>query len=474
MFKELGTEETVKNLAFAAVTGGAIAGAGNALANAALGTAPLTPAEFAAASTATKVVTGAAISAGAQSAIYSDNLGETFVDRLKSGAVNVVGAEIAGKIGEAYGKSYDGEYDIDGIGRSVAHKVAHAGLGCAMGAASGGNCGTGAIGGAVAETAAELYSSDKIQDLSISYATGEIDEEQFRSSLTEIAATGGKIGQFAALGTSLVTGADAEGIYTTNNTATNAVENNNPVAVVIGAAVVAGYAMTAKDAYDAYQEGGAEAAMKSLAVDGAISIVATGAGKVAYKVGGKLITSADEAWGAYLSSSKIAQATVNSVKGVKGFVAKKVTKTAEEVNAPFIDDLVSKGVPRKDVVTPWAGDVTEFVTTQEQKVYRVFSGDVDKNMAREWVFTQKTFDEANTLVSQGKYATQFDALQDMLSIPTKPTSLAKGTIPSGTTFRTGIAEGGTINGNTFKGGAQQIEILLPKEEIDKTWFTLIK
>ena len=48
------------------------------------------------------------------------------------------------------------------------------------------------------------------------------------------------------------------------------------------------------------------------------------------------------------------------------------------MNAPFVDELLSKGVPRENVVTPWVGDVTEFTITQEQKVYRVFSNGANK------------------------------------------------------------------------------------------------
>jgi hypothetical protein len=152
-------------------------------------------------------------------------------------------------------------------------------------------------------------------------------------------------------------------------------------------------------------------------------------------------------------------------------VSNKVIKNADEVNATFIDDFAKNNpsVPKDKIIAPWADDVMEFTSTQNQKVYRVFSNGAKE--ADKWVFTQKTLDEANTLVLQGKYATKYDALQDMLSIPTKPTNLAKGTIPSGTTFRTGTAGGGAIKGKTFNGGAQQIEIPNGAKE---SWFEVIE
>ena len=61
--------------------------------------------------------------------------------------------------------------------------------------------------------------------------------------------------------------------------------------------------------------------------------------------------------------------------------------------------------------------------------------------------------------------------QDILSIPTKPTNLAQGVIPAGTTFRSGTAAGGTINGQSFTGGAQQMEI---EGVVKRSWFEPIE
>jgi hypothetical protein len=315
----------------------------------------------------------------------------------------------------------------------------------------------------------------------------------------ELAQQGAKYGQYAALGaTLLASNGDLNVITVGNQTAVTAVENNTLLHAAVGAMAVAGTAITIYDTYDAYAsagggEEGSIAALKVLSKDVAINFLAGGA----VKIGSKIYPSAKLAFSSYISSSQVAQnigesilsksgqvvdgttetiingwnnlANTKAVPGIKGFVSNKVIKNADEVNAPFVDEFVSKGVPRENVVTPWVGDVTEFTITQEQKVYRVFSN--RGNEADKWVFTQKTLDEANTLVLQGKYATKYDALQDMLSIPTKPTNLAKGTIPSGTTFRTGTAGGGAIKGKTFNGGAQQIEIPNGAKE---SWFEVIE
>jgi hypothetical protein len=88
------------------------------------------------------------------------------------------------------------------------------------------------------------------------------------------------------------------------NAAETAVENNALCAgaCIAGAIVVIGALWTAYDVATTYQEEGGEAALKQLALDGAITVVSAGAGKIAYKIGGKVFKSAPKAWEAVKKS----------------------------------------------------------------------------------------------------------------------------------------------------------------------------
>lgn len=222
--------------------------------------------QFAAASTATKTVTGAAISAGAQSAIYGDNLGEAFTDRLKSGAINAVGAELAGEIGQAYKQ---GEID------KATQLIAHAALGCGIGAASSDNCAAGAAGGVAGEIAGEAYLKHKLkQGITL-------------EDIPEIEAKGTNLGQLAGAMAAALSGADGEGVYEGAGAGANAAQNNALDTIFDGLMVLAD---SGKIAYGYYinDEGMVEEGFVDLAADSAafmIPFVPAGSSKVARALG---------------------------------------------------------------------------------------------------------------------------------------------------------------------------------------------
>ncbi|MCE3233583.1 MAG: large exoprotein [Rickettsiaceae bacterium] len=61
VLQDMGSDETLKSLAFAVATAGVTAGIGNGVANSLFSTAPITPQQFAMLSTGTKVVTTATV-----------------------------------------------------------------------------------------------------------------------------------------------------------------------------------------------------------------------------------------------------------------------------------------------------------------------------------------------------------------------------------------------------------------------------
>lgn len=142
------------------------------------------------ADTAIAVAKNAAVKSVINSAVYETNLGESFVDNLAFQAALSLGGT---------GANYIGNQNLN-IFESAA---LHAALGCGIGAVAG-DCGAGAIGGAVGELGADL-----------SYNTGLLSKD-----------AAAQFGQYTALGTSLVTGSDANGIYATNYAAINSIYNN--------------------------------------------------------------------------------------------------------------------------------------------------------------------------------------------------------------------------------------------------------
>lgn len=146
VFKELGSSETVKNLAFAAVTGGATHGTSAMFDSGIVG------------QTQTAVTNGL-VRAGVSSIVYGSDFGEGAIDGIILGAANVAGSNIAGQIGVTSGS----------LGASPLNAAlatgAYVAVGCAAGAVTIGNCGDGAVASVAGATAGHLGADQNIAGL---------------------------------------------------------------------------------------------------------------------------------------------------------------------------------------------------------------------------------------------------------------------------------------------------------------------
>ncbi|MDM0046631.1 filamentous hemagglutinin N-terminal domain-containing protein [Variovorax dokdonensis] len=144
VMEELGSKQSVRNLAAAIVTGGVLAG---------MGMPPTGLSEVDAGSKGFFTVLQQNLQAQAataliQSAINGTDLQDGLQSALISALINTVGAKVASGIGDLKGK----------VLNDVTHKMAHAIAGCALGAAKAGDkggCAPGAIGAVVGELMAE-------------------------------------------------------------------------------------------------------------------------------------------------------------------------------------------------------------------------------------------------------------------------------------------------------------------------------
>ena len=193
----------------------------------------------------------------------------------------MIGENAAQEIGAAY---HGGELN------KFTQLVAHAAVGCTSGAVASGDCASGAFGGVVGEIAGEVQQRRIEQRLQRELSDGAISQEEAVAFAEDMRAAGVDparlaSGLGAALGGGEVTAAaDAGG--------TAAQENAFWVPLIM----IVGALWTAYDVATTYRDEGGEAVLEQLAVDGAITVAAGGAGKVLYKVGGKVFRSGPKAW----------------------------------------------------------------------------------------------------------------------------------------------------------------------------------
>jgi adhesin HecA-like repeat protein len=147
---DLGRDETIRNVASAMVTAGAL----NALAGSisvpnADGTftplAQVSGRSDLVAQIGKNVINNTA-SAVIDTAINGGDLGDKLAQAITTSVIDAAGASAANSVG-----------DLEGFGNRMGHLV----VGCALGAAKGGDCGSGAIGGLAGELAAEWYGGNR-------------------------------------------------------------------------------------------------------------------------------------------------------------------------------------------------------------------------------------------------------------------------------------------------------------------------
>ncbi len=239
----------------------------------------------------------ATVNTGVSTAIQGGKLDENLISALRMEAVSVIGENVAQEIGSAV---------KDGDLNTATQILAHAALGCVTGAIASGDCGSGAVGGAVGETIGLTLLSDKRAEkvgaeLGEALQNGELTPEQAEALAYKWEQQGVDLSKLAAGLSAALLGGNVD---IAANAAETAVENNVLCAgvCIAGAIVAIGAILTVFDVATTYQEEGGEAALKQLTLDGAITVVSAGAGKIAYKIGGKVFKFFPKAWEAVKKS----------------------------------------------------------------------------------------------------------------------------------------------------------------------------
>ena len=426
------SDETVRALATAMISAGLIAEAAPMLSD--LGIDMSKTASF-----IDKLAVGVAegsLRAIVDSAVNGNPLDENLKGALLSAAVGVIGAEAANVIGEAA--------QVGDLNKAT-QLIAHAALGCALGEASGGDCRSGAGGAVVGELTAwgyEAMTADELAAdiLALTKSASRPEETQAlaHQMYAEWKMKGVNIAKVTAALAAAMSDADAS---TAAMTGGNAAENNAffLVPVVVWAIAAAGTAWTAYDVYQAYEEGGPEEALKVLAVNGAITVVSAGTGKIAYKVGGMIISHADEAWVAWKAVKEL---DVNYRLEIQGL-------DVAAVNKRFTD----RG-PDWDPPYDPAKPVHSFVTGADEKFVRVYAEGTESKMRGSWMMRQSDIENLSPRQIQDKYA-----------LPQEPTHIVDVRVPKGSKMETGTAN--LIEGYGAGGNRQfQITTDMPKAKFE--------
>ncbi len=213
----------------------------------------------------------ATVRAGVSTAIQRGALDDNLVLALRQEAAAVIGENAAQEIGAAY---HGGKLN------KVAQLAAHAAVGCA----------SGAFGGVAGEVTGEILERRIRARLDRELDDGEITREEAEALAEDLREEGVDIARLAAgLGAALGGGE----VTTAADAGETAAKEN---AFWVPLIMLAGALWTAYDVATTYREEGGEGVLKQLALDGAITVATGGAGKIVYKVGGKVFKSAPKAF----------------------------------------------------------------------------------------------------------------------------------------------------------------------------------
>jgi len=291
--REIASTQTIKNLVITAVSAGAMAGVEGVIFNGLPAVSQANNLSELAAFTIPRESANATIRTIAGIA-GGQKIEDAVPDNVRSFAANTIGKAGASQIGNAYHKGY-----ID----PVIHKGLHAGVGAVSGAIAGGGRGAiaGAMGAVVAETVADTFAAKKPsleRMLKLEQAAGhKFTQEEFvyhwnnqAQAYMQRAATHADIAKLTAASIAMLARQDVD---IASNTGATAIDNNFFGLGLIGLGIVAGSAAySAYNIYDAYCEGGTDAAIQQLGIEIFHEGVAlaTGAvvGKVAYRFGTKI------------------------------------------------------------------------------------------------------------------------------------------------------------------------------------------
>jgi hypothetical protein len=215
-----------------------------------------------------------AVSVGCDSIITGVEVGDRLKHSLAHVLIDTGAGFAAGKIGTWYG---NGDLNF------LTHKLAHAGLGAGIGAIQG-NALSGALGGILSETIADCAQEDvqkvahrvhdKAKEQNIAFGSDAYQEMVQQEAL--------KVVNFSKIATAVALTLSSQDLNIGMEVANNALEHNF-VPMVMGAIYAAGLALSAYDAYQAYEEEGIVGVGKSVATDVGITILAGGTVKVGSK-----------------------------------------------------------------------------------------------------------------------------------------------------------------------------------------------
>ncbi|HQX06552.1 MAG TPA: DUF637 domain-containing protein [Zoogloea sp.] len=168
---DLGREETLRTVATAMVTAGALSALAGSISVPNVDGKLVTLAEISGKSDLVaqigKNVINNAASAVIDTAINGGDLGDKLAQAITTSVIDAAGASAANSVG-----------DLEGFSNRMGHLV----VGCALGAAKGGDCGAGAIGGLAGELAAEWYGGDRAP-VSATQASKTVDVARFFGAL---------------------------------------------------------------------------------------------------------------------------------------------------------------------------------------------------------------------------------------------------------------------------------------------------
>jgi hypothetical protein len=267
-----------------------------------------------------------AVRAAITAAVHGDDVGFSVAEMLRDTVASSLAEHFSQKIGSLYRPAPDGEAAVL---NPFTHKAAHALLGAITGGIQGGETGAlaGSLGAIVATTVADAFASvvhEKIEEL----RTEGYNRSEAEALLKQHLETGVAMGRLTAGTVALLSGQDVDAAISAAHTAT---EYNClpaiPFLISAGMVVWAAY-----DVYDAYQQGGIEAAVEALVIQGVLAVTGVGA----FKLAGKLYPTAKAAWKAVLKENKLLQSMVDKASTAGQKVAAKVKPKKVEVQKPAV------------------------------------------------------------------------------------------------------------------------------------------
>ncbi|MBC7907324.1 MAG: DUF637 domain-containing protein, partial [Rhodospirillaceae bacterium] len=207
VLRELGTIDTVKNLAVAVATAGLTQGLAEA-ADVSGSLSPTAPIADRITHEALKQSIQAGASAAVNVTINGGDVGQSLINGLTQAAIATIGVVATQEIGTAYKQAIvDGQ--IDPLEYAL-QKVAHAAVGCGTAAASGASCGAGAAGAVASAVMTEAFRdpATKALELAALVRDGDVAKPEAMQMMLQWQNEGADLARLAGALTALAAGAE--------------------------------------------------------------------------------------------------------------------------------------------------------------------------------------------------------------------------------------------------------------------------